>query len=274
MTDPADMSRRLFFRSAGNYLLGATVAYSALSLSNPITYAAESIDIHVPLATVPITVDGKWTTADEWTDGQEMHSSGALWRIKHDADYLGAIGHFVQFDSKSTSQRSLDAAWVYLDTRKDGGSTPKEDDYAFGIVFPTSSQSSLQMLRGNGTGWTEIQPAHSAASSLDTINSPYKKRGPYAIYELKIPKNLMGPDTTSVNARFSMHDGSTDTWTVLPGGSSRDNPSQWIANLLLLSTPIPEFHELTLPLVLALGLPMLALRKFRANRARAKDQRT
>jgi len=199
-----------------------------------------------------------WTSTDEWGDSIEITTPGGYFKLKHDGDNL-----YVLFDYVSDNAlENLDVAWVYVDTLKNGGSSPQSDDYAFTLQWSSSSQSHLAMQKGTGTGWADTRPAlHSAVSSKVSTNDPYSS-SPHVIYEFKVPLSILPQSVTSFGVRLAMHDGATDTWMVYPKDSLRTTPSQWGA-MELGSAPIPEFSGMVPILALALIVPLYLLKRSR-----------
>lgn len=203
--------------------------------------------VSIPVMTKQVTLDGKWTSNDEWGDSIEFTTPGGFFRLKHDQSDLYALFDYVS----DNALENYDVAWIYVDTLKNGGSTPQTDDYGFSLQWSSPTHSSLVMQKGTGTDWANASPAmHSAVSSTVATDDPYSSN-PHVIYEFKVPLSILPQGATSIGVRLAMQNGATSTWMVYPKDSIRTTPNQWGA-MELGSSPIPEFPA-TIP-VLALAL--------------------
>lgn len=160
-----------------------------------------------------VTIDGKWTSIDEWSDafGGELiflwGSGEAYFRIKHDDDSLYLVLDYVSL----REPQERDTAGLLVDTKNDGGEIMQKDDYFLTHVYMTNETT--VMVRGWGTGskilddfsdlnWKlimnvdwELNPkGFSAASTIDARNNPYSTEG-HVIWEFKIPKSEFSHET-------------------------------------------------------------------------------
>jgi hypothetical protein len=213
----------------------------------------------IPTLTNPVTIDGKWTTATEWTDGYEMPSPACNWRLKYDTDSLYVLSDF--FGVNESFPTGYDAAWVYIDTLGNGGSAPDKDDYAFSIQ--PSLSNSLVMEQGTGSDWSIVAPNFNGASSVDASNDPYGS-SPHPIYEFKIPMSIFPANVKSAKMRLST-EAPFQGWYDWPIYSDRSDPSTW-GDVAFSSTPIPEFSQLSLVPLITLELPLCLLSKYRKRR--------
>lgn len=222
----------------------------------PTPVAAQSSQVTIPILTKQVTLDGRWTTVDEWIDAIEIRVSGGAFKLKHDQSYL-----YILFDHvNDRSSENYDNAWAYIDTLKNGGSTPQTDDFAFSLQWLSPTQSILVVQKGTGTDWmTTTLALHSAASSTDATNDPYSS-APHVIYEFKIQLSILPQGVTAMGVRLSMQDGFTGTSAVWPSNSSRFEPNQW-GTMQLGASPIPEFSAVTPILALGLIVPLYLLRR-------------
>ena len=146
-----------------------------------------------------ITIDGKWTTSDEWNDAFEEtlnfgNGSGeAYLRVKHDAENLYVLVDFLTYHEIKTG----DGCLVVLDTKHDGGSSVQSDDLAVLIRWntPTEIYPAIQW-EGWWSEWEFLPSDFEVGSSTDAEQSPYPTN-PHLIFEFKIPKSsLKSPSTT------------------------------------------------------------------------------
>ncbi len=155
------------------------------------SFAAESIPSSP--STNEVTVDGKWTTPDEWIDATELHAAGGLGYvcIKDDEESLYVLIDF-------TSDRTLDdrdMARVRLDTRNDKSDKPQADDYVL-LVDWIAGKIIARAAKGNGSAWVSAGEnlGFKIESSNDSENDPYSVR-PHVIYEFAIPRAVLGDES-------------------------------------------------------------------------------
>lgn len=138
-----------------------------------------------------VTIDGKWTSAQEWTDASEfpltfMEGTGeAYFSMKHDNNNFYVLVDFV-----SRAQTVVgDGALVGLDTQNDGGKEIKDDDLALLIRWntPTVSMGAMQWHGWMGQNWQPLPSGFEAKSSTDAQNDPHSTAS-HEIYEFRIPK--------------------------------------------------------------------------------------
>jgi hypothetical protein len=174
------------------------------------------------------TVDGEWTSPDEWTDGGDITTIGedvfftSTWLYGAD----DVMTHWlVEFYSDTTDD--AEDYWEFcMDGNADGGSAPQADDFKFVITGHTD----LVWYQGTGTGWdvadldeTEITWANSLSDSPSDSTEHY-------ILEFVIGKNT-GTVLLTIewNCRLAVYDASNSEAGELawPEGSDADDPSSY-----------------------------------------------
>jgi len=204
-----------------------------------------------------VTIDGTWTSSDEWGDAESigLHLSGgyntsdaAYFRIKHDNASVYVLVDFVTdrtvdpITSEPLPRSNPDSAWVVIDTNHDRGTELKKDDWAFEIFWTDTTEPRKvglhKVVEGNWK-FVGFVTDFAGASSNDSSNDPYSS-DPHAIYEFKIPRGWFGKSPT-IGLHVMVCDHSRKyffmTW---PESSWDDDPSTW-GNLNFSSVPIPEF---------------------------------
>jgi hypothetical protein len=83
------MTKLSFGSSAGIIALAILCVSFILSPT-----VGQSNQVTIPLLTKKVTLDGMWTTPDEWSDSVEIATSGGFFKLKHDQTYL-----FIQFSA-------------------------------------------------------------------------------------------------------------------------------------------------------------------------------
>lgn len=253
-------SRRGFVKAGG--AAAALTGLGYMSSRLPLAYAQGGW-VTAPTSMYPVTIDGKWTNADEWTDTYEIVAPGNFWRVKHDNDYILALFDHVgdtEIDS-SPDPEKCDGVGIRIDTMGNGGTKPQPDDYGFLLDWLSPDRPTLVMQQGTGTGWKDVTPlpSFSAASSMEASNDPYSAVA-HLIYELQIPKSILPSNVSSVYCRLADSDIKRHAVFAWPRGSDRGNPNTW-GKLEFSQNSIPEFPSMILPLTLAIGIPLYLLKR-------------
>jgi len=182
------------------YLLLALISFTVFV---PVSVARDSLA--VPRLVNPVTIDGKWTTPDEWSDTQRvsMHvaegpeSTGFL-RIKNDDQYLYLLVDFISDTTPAIRQTrgepvhwSFDGVSVGIDEHANE-QKPKpvgdRDDFAECVSGSRCVLIELKWL----SGYSAPQPVTPSDAGIDGVmsydaTSDPDLETPHAIYELAIP---------------------------------------------------------------------------------------
>jgi ketosteroid isomerase-like protein len=167
-----------------------------------VTYYSEIV---APSLTNAVTVDGKWTTPDEWKDAVEVPMRYSIWgdhnangtahlRVKHDESYLYLL---VDYVSDTTPQSPGIGYWwegvtVCFDPEQNGGWKPQSDDYLYNIGVSTGQQYKAKVgVSGGKWNWpsqtdTSELIQKSIVFSSNATNDPYSTVK-HSIYEFKMP---------------------------------------------------------------------------------------
>lgn len=146
--------------------------------------------INVPYSTNVPTIDGAWTTPTEWQVASENVISNennwtAYLRIEHNGTYLFVLIDFISDQSNSSSNN----AWIYFDTKDDGGTLPQTDDYSF-------DSTGFRQINGSAAPpqWVNITPPAGAvmAKGFSHLNDPYDNTTDHEIYEFRVPCSFLG----------------------------------------------------------------------------------
>jgi hypothetical protein len=197
------------------------------------SFAAESIPSSP--STNEVTVDGKWTTPDEWRDATEMRAAGG-WGYVCIKDDKGSLYVLMDF----TSDRTLDdrdMARVRLDARNDKSDSPQADDYVI-LVDWIAGAIITRAAKGNGSAWvsTGENLGVKVGSSNDSRNDPYSVR-PHMIYEFAIPREILGDGPEIGLSATAGHEMGTveAKFMNLPRRHQSFKPSTW--STLTFATP-------------------------------------
>ncbi len=172
------------------------------------------------------TIDGEWTSEDEWTDGEvtvisEDAKFTSTW-IYSDSVYTHWLVEF--FNDTTDDPEDI---WQFcIDGDQSGGAAPQTGDFKFEIVGHTD----LTWYEGDGTGWTEAALDESEIEWANSLSESPTNSTPHWILEFIIDKNagtvLMG---ILWNFRVAVYDSSNSDAGVLawPPGSDADIPDGW-----------------------------------------------
>ncbi len=176
--------------------------------------------------TVFPTIDGEWTSDDEWNDGEittigEDVAFRSTWDMAEDVMTRWVIEFF------SDTTDDAEDYWEFcMDGNADGGSAPQADDFKFVITGNTD----LVWYQGDGTGWTEVSLDASEIEWAASLSESPTNSTPHQILEFQIPKNSGTVLLTIVwNMRVGVYDASNSEAGVLawPEGSDADDPSSY-----------------------------------------------
>jgi hypothetical protein len=209
----------------------------------------------------PVTVDGKWTTADEWSDGVSIQRGVYGWiALKDDSDFLYVLVDYI----RDTRAAAGDFAWIVWDQKNDGGSKPRSDDYDLLMSYETESSYDLFFYQGTGTGWGNPKPASSlgvaGASSTDATSDPYSNAA-HLTYEFRLPRLILDNSTviTTIGFFAGAQNAADGRWIGVPGGGDYGIPDSWAQ--LAFSVPIPEFSQVIVTMALLIATLTIMLRR-------------
>lgn len=132
----------------------------------------------------PPTIDGAWTSPDEWTGGN------ATW-VNENVTFISTfytetpIFRWTSFIIEILNDNTTDTGdyWqIILDAELDGGTAPKTDDYRIDVVGHTSPT----VYQGTGTGWTEVTPDPGEVQFAESISASPTSSTPHWIAEFTI----------------------------------------------------------------------------------------
>jgi hypothetical protein len=171
------------------------------------------------------TIDGMWTTADEWNDGPQITmSNNASFTYNFDvASY--SMQWLVEFFTDNTNDTG-DFWQICLDSDNSGGAAPQIGDFKIEIQGHTT----LIMYQGNGIGWTEISPQASELTWVNTVSASTWNSAPHWILELsdssKVAGTLQTPQPPN-GMRVAVYDAATGEFASWAPNSSANVPNQW-----------------------------------------------
>lgn len=221
--------------------------------------------IEYPSSTVA-TVDGTWTTDDEWTDTPATDMSGnATGKFGYNIQDFTALGieWIVEFFDDDTDDAG-DYWQICLDDTNTGGSAPDSGDFMIEIVGHTT----LTVYQGTGSGWSEVAGAGDELTWSNTIDSSPWDSTPHWILEIvdssKTAGDVQVPTMPPTGMRIAAYDANTDTIAAWAPDSSADDPDTWGIIGDMSMDPIPEsigFGVAALLSSIAVAISVYFLRK-------------
>ena len=188
----------------------------------------------------PVTIDGKWTTTDEWSDTNRVSmylvqgpASTGYVRLKHDADFLYLLADFVSDTTMASAQK--------------GQTGSHYDHFAVGIYTNVNDTNTKCCDHGVDLAWYNgksapdpVQPTWvQSAMSYDGTNDPDSSKS-HAIYEIAIP---MGTFENSSALGISVWDWSRVVNMHWPQwqGSGNSWDMRYFGDLVFSQVVVPEF---------------------------------
>jgi hypothetical protein len=227
------------------------VVLICLLLLLPVAVGAGKVTITSSTLKNPVTLDGKWTYADEWTDGVSVAAGTHGWFvIKDDSDFLYVL---VDHTADLTPTKG-DFAWVVWDQKNDGGGKPKTDDYDLILRYTDKTSYTSSVAQGTGTGWGTFNPASSlgvlSASSTDATEDPYSKTS-HLMFEFQVPRSILDNSTVVTSVGFFAGAQGESSSISLPRAGDYMVPNSWAQ--LTFSLPVPEFRSVLIMVVVSVA---------------------
>jgi hypothetical protein len=187
------------------------------------------------------TIDGMWTSDDEWTDGNvTMIGENVAFRSTYSTlstDPITVATNFVIEILNDNTNDTGDYWQICLDGTLDGGNTPMTDDFRIDVVGHTD----LTVYQGTVITWTEVTPDAGELNFSDSISASPTSSTPHWIAEFSIVKTegviLLNPEW---GLRLAVYDESNSGAGVQAWPpADRDIPFDWGLNTYT-DQPIPE----------------------------------
>jgi hypothetical protein len=143
-----------------------------------------------------VTIDGMWTTQDEWVDAAEIASQDAVLSVKDNGEYVYVLLDFLADEKLEPG----DFAGMTIDVSNDKADNPQLDDFSISLVHSPRPKPTIWIFQGNSTQWNLIYRADLEVedplkiigeSTNITANDPYSNSS-HVIYEFAIPRKTIG----------------------------------------------------------------------------------
>jgi hypothetical protein len=239
------------------YVLILVIASLFLILPLPSIRAELTNPVAYPLLS-KVTIDGKYTSPNEWNDTTPMRLEGgigwvAYFSAKYDSSYLYTLWDFPEcrtsFSGNDTS--AANQVWFYSDPMNKRSTTVDNTMYriaAWDDGPPVARVWGSQGLTGGGwADWASINGPFVAA--LQYTSSPYSQI-PHMVLELRIGltfADLKSHSNSSIGMTLGFVDERSGFEVRYPSDYDYKNPSTW-GTLSFSHTTVPEFPFPIVPL--------------------------
>lgn len=188
------------------------------------------------------TVDGAWTTPDEWTDTPVSDMTGnATGQFGYNIQDFTNLGleWIVEFFTDNTTDEG-DYWQISTDDQNTGGSAPDSGDFMVEIVGHTT----MTLYQGTGSGWAEVTPDAGEITWSNTIDASPWNATPHWILEIvnsgKTTGTFQIANQPPTGLRVAAYDANTSTIAAWAPGSTADDPDTWGLISGYSQEPIPE----------------------------------
>jgi hypothetical protein len=175
----------------------------------------------------PATVDGEWTTTDEWDDALTVPiSDNAIFRYYADITIYSCEFLVEIFDDNTTDAEDY---WQFcFDDGNLGGSAPQSSQYRIDIIGHTD----VIIYTGDGSSWVESSstPSDIALTWADSISASPLNSEPHWILEFTFIKTTaLIPSSPPTGLRVAFYDASNSEAGVQAWApdSNVDVPDEW-----------------------------------------------
>lgn len=171
------------------------------------------------------TIDGKWTSTDEWTLNGEVTMIGtdvafrSVW-IMVDPAPIVTDTFLVEFLSDNTTD-AADYWQLCINGDESGEAAPQTTDYRIDI----ENHTTLKLYQGNSSGWTEITPNPADIIWNNTLSSSPTNSTLHWILEMTIVKGNLGAGPTW-DFRLAAYDANRSTLAAWPP-TPQNEPARW-----------------------------------------------
>jgi len=197
------------------------------------------------------TIDGVWTSPDEWTDGEETMIGDnvafrSTWTFVSMEPFIITTNFVIEILNDDTNDTG-DYWQMCVDSTLDGGTAPQSGDFKIEVV----GHGDVVVYEGDGSGWVEVTPSEGAVTFAESISDSPTSSTPHWIAEFTFNKGGPIPNMGEYWAfRLAVYDESNSGAGVQawPPPSDPDVPDGY-GYQSYSSDPIPE--------ALTIGIMML-----------------
>lgn len=265
-------SERVFMKR----LAAGLVAFLFVLSMHPVS-AQQTVPQSYPL-TNSVTLDGRYTTPNEWNDTSELQldvgatTGAAYFSSKYDSNYLYTIWDFVECRTYFAGNKTNSPNQVVMNLDPSDRGVLDDSLYAIAVVAVGSSSvgtpfaGSVSVSRGTSNGWTKWGPQPSTnpiSTEIQYTSSPHSSAS-HLVVEVRIDLTFADLKSHLSSSRIGysmvMHDFWTNAHPAYPSHYDINTPSSW-GWLDFMQVPIPEFDVIAVPLIMSLLVAALVTRR-------------
>jgi hypothetical protein len=223
-----------------------------------------------PLSSNPVTIDGKWTTNDEWSDalkvelvntGSVQTSAGSFY-LKHDTSNFYFLIDFVSATAMYDDQK--DGGGVTLDSAHDDGPAAKPDD----MRFDSRQGGILRLGTGSSTALSSPKALPAGVQIVGSKSASPNAATPHMIYEFMIAFSVLPTARNTIGFAIAAYTNMGSAQLVQWPGTYILAVPQTYGELTLSPTPIPEFDFVPIVMTLTVLSALIVVRSH-SRRGRA-----
>jgi hypothetical protein len=176
----------------------------------------------------PTVIDGKWTTADEWTDTGHIFMTGnATGKFAYKMDFNNnyAMDFIVEMLGDNTNNTG-DYWQICFDNDNSATTAPSSTCYMVQI----DGHRNLTLYQGTGSGWRTATFVSTDFTWKETLGTSMWGSTPHWILEFQVASKTSGPVQTGAppnGLRVAAYDAATSQFAAWAPGSSANVPSTW-----------------------------------------------
>jgi hypothetical protein len=211
-----------------------------------------------------VTIDGKWTTTDEWHDVTTQRIGTpqvGVFEYKMDVTSGYVMTWLLEFADKTND--AGDRWQICIDGSNDGGSAPNAND----VKVEIEGHTTLKFYVGTGTGWSA---ATATATWKDSLTTSPHDPATHWVLEIGFDKTqwTWGANPPPHGVRVAMYDASNPAqgWVAWPPTSTDTNPSGWGLIADYTAAPAPEGLTIGVMLLVSSVAAVVSIRYFRKPR--------
>lgn len=193
-------------RAISSIFIAAIICSMILAMYAGLAYAFSSANQQVFSASVIPTIDGKWTTNDEWDDAMTSYLVSATgvrygaFRDKYVLDFTNGLSvkdnYIIELFTDKTNDAGDYVRVAYCtDTAGTGGSAPQTTDF----MIEYAGHGVLRTYVGNGTGWAASTIGSTVSIAQLVSISKLNGTNPHYTTEIQFEKTTTAPNAAQNN---------------------------------------------------------------------------
>jgi hypothetical protein len=254
---------------------GALITLSALALcALAFTGTADGFKvghIHVTYEyKLPVTLDGKWTTDNEWSNLPASFFGSSVFRDRFRLTSSLEVEQHVLIECLNDSTNDADDyVEMCFDCSQNGGSAPQTDDCKVNVMGH-GANATVNWYKGTGNGWTPIVAfSNSSFEYASQLASSVNGNASHWIYEISLDRVAFALTAyLEIGLRVASYDANNTAFGVQAWPpTSPDVPNDWGDSPISFATPedVPESLSLGVIVSLTSAVILVCTASFRRS---------